>query len=323
MRTARRPGAVARVRSAVAGLGLVLGLLLPCLASAQVAATITVAPPPLLVYAQPPVPGEGYIWMPGYWSWSEPEATYYWVPGTWVLAPNDGDLWTPGYWAFENAGYFWHIGYWGSQVGFYGGINYGYGYSGTGYQGGRWDHGTFRYNRAVSHVDVKLIHNAYSTPAVNGKVASHVSFNGGKAGTVAQPTASQRQFQSTEHAGPRTAQVAHETAARALPTQRATGPHGVPQVAATPKPSEFEALNVEHVRPALAVRPARALPHPAEPAPAPQAAAQPPRIERPGAPMPRPEAARAPRVEEPRPGQRAPAVRPEPQPQDTQQRKER
>jgi hypothetical protein len=50
-----------------------LSILLPLAAPAQVSVSINIAPPPLLIYAQPPVPGEGYIWMPGYWSWSDPD----------------------------------------------------------------------------------------------------------------------------------------------------------------------------------------------------------------------------------------------------------
>jgi hypothetical protein len=226
-----------------------LSLLMPLAAPAQVSVSIQIAPPPLLIYAQPTVPGEGYIWMPGYWSWSDPDRGYFWVPGTWVLAPNEGDLWTPGYWAFERASYFWHTGYWGPRVGFYGGINYGYGYSGSGYQGGRWDRGAFRYNRAISNVDSQVIHNAYSAPAARYRSSNRVSFNGGKSGTAAQPSASERQFQAAEHAGPRSEQLEHETAARGMATQRAIGPQGAPQVAATPRPSQFSAPNAEHVRP--------------------------------------------------------------------------
>jgi hypothetical protein len=33
---------------------------------------------------------------------------------------------------------FFNEGYWGLGVGFYGGINYGFGYFGHGYEGGRW-----------------------------------------------------------------------------------------------------------------------------------------------------------------------------------------
>ena len=52
-------------------------------------------------------------------------------------------------------------GYWGPTVGFYGGINYGYGYGGYGYYGGRWDGRVFRYNTAVTRVNVNNIHNTY------------------------------------------------------------------------------------------------------------------------------------------------------------------
>ncbi len=240
--------------AATAGLALVAGLLMPLLAGAQVSVSITIAPPPLLVYAQPPVPAPGSIWMPGYWSWSNDEASYFWVPGTWVLAPRPGELWTPGYWAFESVGFFWHAGYWGPRVGFYGGINYGYGYFGSGYQGGRWERGAFRYNRAVSNVRPRFAHDAYNAPAAPVAGRGRVSFNGGQGGVKVRPTVSQRELLSAEHAGPRDEQLQHETAARGLPTQRSTGPHGVPQVAATPRPSAFSAPEVEHGRAAPAVR---------------------------------------------------------------------
>jgi hypothetical protein len=35
-------------------------------ASAAVSVSITVAPPALPVYVQPPCPGDGYMWTPGY-----------------------------------------------------------------------------------------------------------------------------------------------------------------------------------------------------------------------------------------------------------------
>ena len=108
-------------------------LAMPASSSAQVLVSITTAPPELPVYEQPICTGEGYIWTPGYWAYG-PEG-YFWVPGTWVLVPEPGLLWTPGYWVWSDGLYVWHAGYWGPQVGFYGGVNYGYGYSGTGYQG--------------------------------------------------------------------------------------------------------------------------------------------------------------------------------------------
>ena len=57
-------------------------------------------------------------------------------------------------------------GYWGPQVGFYGGINYGFGYVGTGYAGGTGDGGNFFYNSRVNNVNVHAIHNVYQRTVV-------------------------------------------------------------------------------------------------------------------------------------------------------------
>ena len=40
-------------------------------------------PPPLPEYSQPPIPGNGYLWTPGYWSYA-PQG-YFWVPGVWAM----------------------------------------------------------------------------------------------------------------------------------------------------------------------------------------------------------------------------------------------
>src|SRR5579863_3460462 len=146
----------------------------PSYAQVGVAVSITIAPPELPVYEQPLCPGDGYIWTPGYWAWSDDG--YYWVPGTWVLAPEAGLLWTPGYWGWANGVYLWNAGYWGPEVGFYGGINYGFGYIGTGYEGGYWRGGNFFYNSRVNNVNVTVVHNVYSKTVVAH--GSHVSFNG-------------------------------------------------------------------------------------------------------------------------------------------------
>src|SRR5262244_491997 len=84
---------------------LMLALAAPSFAGVSV--SVTIAPPVLPAYEQPPCPGDGYIWTPGYWGWHE---------GVYV----------------------WNAGYWGPHVGFYGGVNYGFGYVGTGYAGGYW-----------------------------------------------------------------------------------------------------------------------------------------------------------------------------------------
>ena len=59
-------------------------------------------------------------------------------PGVWVRPPQVGLLWTPGYWGWGGGAYLFHAGYWGPHVGFYGGVNYGFGYGGVGFGGGRW-----------------------------------------------------------------------------------------------------------------------------------------------------------------------------------------
>src|SRR6516165_7058941 len=104
----------------------------PSASQAQVAVgvSIRIGPPALPVYPQPICPGPGYIWTPGYWAWA-------------------------GY------VYMWHAGYWGPHVGFYGGINYGCGYTGAGFVGGAWHGGVYSYNTAVTNVNTTVIHNTY------------------------------------------------------------------------------------------------------------------------------------------------------------------
>jgi hypothetical protein len=170
----------------------------PLAASAQVSVGIGVGfnigtpPPPLPYYSQPPAPYSNAIWTPGYWAWGP--GGYYWVPGTWVQPPSIGLYWTPGYWGYGNGGYAWNAGYWGPQVGFYGGINYGFGYYGTGFSGGYWSGGAFNYNTAVMNVNRTVIHNTYNKTVINKNVCNNcrnVSFNGGHGGVSARPTSAQ------------------------------------------------------------------------------------------------------------------------------------
>jgi hypothetical protein len=118
-------------------------------AQAGIFVSINFAPPALPVYEQPALPQEGFIWTPGYWAYGD--YGYFWVPGTWVPAPQPGYLWTPGYWGYDGGMYGWHEGYWGEHVGYYGGVNYGFGYGGIGFFGGQWQGGRFSYNSACSN----------------------------------------------------------------------------------------------------------------------------------------------------------------------------
>lgn len=119
------------------------------IAQAQIAVIADSAPPALPVTDQPPCPGDGYIWTPGYWAYS-PNG-YRWQTGAWVTPPYVGGLWTPGYWGLNGGLYNWFPGYWGMTVGYYGGLNYGFGYFGSGFYGGYWSGGRFRYNRAYGN----------------------------------------------------------------------------------------------------------------------------------------------------------------------------
>src|SRR5258707_9608873 len=138
---------------------LALFFIAPAASFAQVAVSITVAPPPIPVYEQPLCPTEGFLWTPGYWGYGA--AGYFWVPGVWLAPPRPGFLWTPGYWGYAGGAYGWHGGYWGSHIGFYGGVNYGCGYGGVGFVGGEWHGNVFRYNTAVVNVNTTVVHNTY------------------------------------------------------------------------------------------------------------------------------------------------------------------
>lgn len=207
-------------------------------ALAQIDISVSFGPPPLPVYEQPICPDDGYIWTPGYWAYDDDDG-YYWVPGTWVEAPQAGFLWTPAYWGWDGNAFLFHEGYWGPQVGFYGGINYGFGYGGVGYEGGRWEGDHFAYNTYVNHVDTTIIHNTYNT-RVTYTSENHVSYNGGNGGVEARPTAQEESYANEHHVGPVGAQTQHVQAARSNPELRASANQGKPPIAATARPADFK-----------------------------------------------------------------------------------
>jgi hypothetical protein len=202
-----------------------------------VGVSISVAPPPLPVYDQPPIPEPGYMWAPGYWAWDGND--YYWVPGTWVLAPQPQLLWTPGYWGWTDGTYLWHEGYWGPQVGFYGGVNYGYGYTGAGFVGGEWRGGTYFYNTAVVNVGSVHITNVYQRTVVNNITVNRVSFNGGSGGIQARATPAELAAESGRHVAATPLQRQQEQMARQNPQLKASANGGHPAIAATARPAEF------------------------------------------------------------------------------------
>jgi len=216
-------------------------------------------PPPLPVYEQPPCPEVGFIWTPGYWAWAP--GGYYWVPGTWVAPPTVGVLWTPGYWGWSGGVYVWHAGYWGPHVGFYGGVNYGFGYGGSGYVGGRWVGNSFAYNTTVTNVNVTTVHNTYNETVINNVTVNNttinrVSYSGGAGGAMATPTPQERMAAQESHLPPTPLQQHHVQQAAKNPDLfvRANGGH--PAIAASTHPAMFTGPGVVAAKP----------PHPAQPA---------------------------------------------------------
>ena len=224
-------------------------LAVPAPSFAQFAVSVTIAPPMLPVYEQPVIPGEGYLWTPGYWAWSPDLNDYYWVPGTWVQPPEPGVLWTPGYWGWGGNAFMWNAGYWGPQVGFYGGVNYGFGYTGSGYQGGRWQNGAFFYNRSVNNIrNVTTITHVYNQSVGNSPGVGNVSYNGRNGGISRQPTSEERAAASERHFAPTSEQRQHQQAASSNPALRASANHGKPPIAATSKPGVLSGSGVVAAR---------------------------------------------------------------------------
>jgi hypothetical protein len=242
-----------RINSTIRSLALrslALTLVMLALSAAslgQFRIAITIGPPALPVYEQPVCPGDGYIWTPGYWYWDDDAEDYYWVPGTWVLAPEVGFLWTPGWWGWGGEAFIFHEGYWGPEVGFYGGIAYGFGYFGEGYEGGRWENGQFFYNRSVTNVNVTNIHNVYNTTVINNTTINRVSYNG-HGGVDVRPTPRQESAERQRHVAPVAAQTQHMQAARGNRELRASVNQGRPPIAATEKPGQFSGRSVVPAR---------------------------------------------------------------------------
>jgi WXXGXW repeat (2 copies) len=221
----------------------VMLLAISATAFAQIGISVSFGPPALPVYTQPICPAPGYIWTPGYWAWDPNFGDYYWVPGTWVLAPQVGFLWTPPWWGWSGGAYLFHAGFWGPTVGFYGGINYGYGYFGRGYEGGRWNGNQFYYNRTVNNINVTNIKNVYNVNVVNNNV-NRVSYNGGPGGTEARATAAEQAAERDRHVGPVAAQEQQAREAAGNQQLRASVNKGRPPIAATPKPGTLSGAGV-------------------------------------------------------------------------------
>jgi hypothetical protein len=142
--------------------------------------------------------------------------------------------------------YVWHPGYWGPHVGFYGGVNYGFGYFGVGYGGGYWRGRTFFYNRSVTNIHITNVH-IYNQTVIHNNV-NRVSYNGGAGGINMRPRPEEerafrdRRFEATS------TQSQHEHAASSNRAFLASVNHGRPAIAATARPGEFNGHGVVAAR---------------------------------------------------------------------------
>jgi WXXGXW repeat (2 copies) len=222
-------------------------------AQAQIGVAVSfnlhVGPPALPVYEQPPLPAPGYMWTPGYWSYGD--AGYFWVPGVWVQPPSAGLLWTPGYWGYEGGAYGWHEGYWGPHVGFYGGVNYGFGFGGVGFAGGEWRGGAFAYNSAVANFGSVHVTNVYEDRVIvtqNTIVnTDHVSFNGG-AGIQVHASAVEMQAANEHHFQATSEQTQHVSFAAQDRSQLASVNAGRPAMAASANVGAYRSVAQQHAQ---------------------------------------------------------------------------
>ncbi len=219
-------------------------------AHAGVFVSVAIGPPALPVYVQPPLPAPGYIWTPGYWAYGD--AGYYWVPGVWVMPPRVGFLWTPGYWGYAGGFYGWHGGYWGPHVGFYGGVNYGFGYGGVGFFGGEWRGGVFAYNHAVANFGGVHVTNVYEDRTVIDRNTivnnNHVSYNGGAGGINAHASAGEMQAEHEQHFQPTGEQSQHEHFASQDRSQLAGVNNGHPGTMASSNANSYHQVAQQHLQ---------------------------------------------------------------------------
>jgi len=190
-------------------------------AQLHIALNIGIAPPALPVYVQPPIPGDGYIW-------------------------------TPGYWAFDDGYYGWHEGYWGPHIGYYGGVNYGFGYGGDGFYGGEWRGNHFFYNSAVVNFNGGW-HPDHDRVYVDRDVVihhtivnvNHVSFNG-PGGIDRRPGPDEVRFSNERHLQPTQNQLQHQNFAAQDRGQLAAVNHGRPATLAAPNPAAYHQVAQQH-----------------------------------------------------------------------------
>ncbi len=82
-------------------------------AYSQVGIYIGRRPPPMRYERRPPMPGQGYMWIDGYWGVSHNR--YVWMPGRWNRPPYEGAYWNHPHYEHSRRGWQYHEGGWGHE----------------------------------------------------------------------------------------------------------------------------------------------------------------------------------------------------------------
>ena len=204
------------------------------------------APPPLPVYDQPELTQANDQWTPGYWNYGTSPG-YYFVPGAWVAPPYAGALWTPGYWGYEGRRYRFHRGFWGRHIGFYGGVNYGFGYYGRGYEGGYWNKNNFFYNDRINRINVNVVRDVYQRNVVIEN-NTHYSYNG-PGGYQTRPVAAELAVYREQRLPPQQVQLQIREQAATNRQQFFAENHGRPAVFVAPQRFNADAQQARPIQP--------------------------------------------------------------------------
>lgn len=76
----------------------------------QIQVYIGPPPPPIRYEVRPPIPGDGFVWVDGYWGAAGNH--YRWVAGRWDRPPYPGAYWSHPHYDHYDRGWQMHEGHW-------------------------------------------------------------------------------------------------------------------------------------------------------------------------------------------------------------------
>src|SRR5581483_9366729 len=109
------------------------------------------------------------------------------------------------------------------------------GYTGRGYYGAYWDHGSMRYNREVTNVNPTVVRNVYQY-RVPDRRQERTSYNGGRGGLDVRPSAPELAVARDPRTPAVVEQVQHARQASSNRAQFASRDHARPAALAVPAP---------------------------------------------------------------------------------------